>query len=60
MAEYQKSIIEQSLADYEKHLDHALDGYLQAKVIESLFILYLDEQEAKIQKSRQPCEENND
>ena len=56
MAESQKSIIEQSMADYEKYLDHQLDGYLQAKAIECLFILYLDEQEAENQNSRQPCE----
>ena len=56
MAESPKSILEKSLADYYKYLEHELDGYLQAKVIESLFILYLDEQEAQNQNSRQPCE----
>lgn len=45
----QKSILEKSLANYDKTLEHELDGYLQAKVIECLFILYLDEQEAENQ-----------
>lgn len=52
----QKSILEESLADYDKALEHELDGYLQAKAIECLFILYLDEQEAENQNSHQPCE----
>ena len=39
-----KSILEKSLADYEKSLDYALEGELQAMVIAALFLLY-DEQE---------------
>ena len=56
MEEPPKSILEESLADYYKALEHELDVHLQAKVIECLFILYLDEQEAENQNSRQPCE----
>lgn len=49
MEESPKSILEKSLADYDKALEHELEGYLQAKDIERLFILYLDEQEAENQ-----------
>lgn len=44
MAESQKSIIEQSMADYEKYLDHAREAALETTVIAALFLLY-DEQE---------------
>lgn len=44
MAEPPKSILEESLANYEKSLEYALEGGLQATVIAALFLLY-DEQE---------------
>lgn len=44
MAEPPKSILQKSLADYDKALEHALEGGLQATVIAALFLLY-DEQE---------------
>ena len=44
MAESPKSILEKSLADYKKALNHALEGALQATVIAALFLLY-DEHE---------------
>ena len=44
MAEPPKSILEKSLADYDKSLNYALEGGLQATVIAALFLLY-DEQE---------------
>ena len=44
MAGSPKSILEESLADYDKSLNYALEGGLQATVIAALFLLY-DEQE---------------
>ena len=55
MAESPKSILEKSLADYEKFLDHALEGGLQATVIAALFLLY-DEQENQNEILHQPSE----
>lgn len=43
-AEPPKSILEKSLADYDKSLNYALEGVLQATVIAALFLRY-DEQE---------------
>lgn len=44
MEEPPKTILEKSLADYDKSLNYALEGCLQATVIAALFLLY-DEQE---------------
>lgn len=44
MEEPPKSILEESLADYDKALDNVLEGGLQATVIAALFLLY-DEEE---------------